>query len=66
MRSLLVITILLTVLAVLPAQAQAPQKPQLAEEVFKNIQLLKGLPVDEFMDVMGFFSASTNPNASQK
>ena len=38
-------------------QAQAP-KPQMAETVFKNVQMLKGIPVDEFMDVMGMFSAS--------
>jgi hypothetical protein len=39
--------------------AQAPeQKPQMAEEVFKNIQVLKGIPVDEFMRTMGVFSAA--------
>ena len=30
----------------------------MSETFFKNIQLLKGIPVDEFMDVMGMFSAS--------
>ena len=40
----------------------AAQRPQMAEDVFKNIQILKGIPVDEFMDTMGFFSASTNLN----
>jgi photosynthetic reaction center cytochrome c subunit len=34
------------------------QKPQLAEDVFKNVQVLKGLPVDEFMSTMGIFSAA--------
>src|SRR5262245_26083958 len=42
-------------------QAQA-QRPQLAEEVFKNIQILKGIPVDEFMDTMGMFAAATSMN----
>jgi photosynthetic reaction center cytochrome c subunit len=42
--------------------AAAAQRPQMAEEVFKSVQLLKGVPVDEFMDTMGFFSASTNLN----
>ena len=37
-------------------------KSQLAEEVFKDVRLLKGIPVDEFMDTMGFFSAATNLN----
>src|SRR5579863_596475 len=39
--------------------AAAPQaRPQMAEEVFKNVQVLKGVPVDEFMDMMGVFSAA--------
>ena len=42
--------------------AAAVPKSQLAEEVFKDIRLLKGISVDEFMDTMGFFSASTNLN----
>src|SRR5438067_2869889 len=42
--------------------ANAQQKPLLAEDVFKNIQLLKGIPVKEFMNTMGFFSAATNLN----
>jgi photosynthetic reaction center cytochrome c subunit len=37
--------------------AQAP-RPQMAEEVFKNVQILKGIPVDEFMDTMGMFAAA--------
>ena len=32
--------------------------PQRAEEVFKNIQVLRGIPVDEFMDTMGIMSAA--------
>ena len=47
------------------AHAQAPtQKPQMAEEVFKNVQILKGIPVDEFMATMGFFAASTGLNCT--
>ena len=30
----------------------------MAEEVFKNIRVLKGIPVDEFMGTMGVFSAA--------
>ncbi len=30
----------------------------MAEEVFKNIQVLKGVPVNEFMGTMGVFSAA--------
>ena len=39
-------------------QAAQPVRPQMAEEAFKDIRVLKGIPVDEFMDVMGLFSAS--------
>ena len=35
-----------------------------AEQVFKNIQSLKGIPADEFMSTMGFFSASTGENCT--
>jgi len=34
------------------------EKPPLADKVFKNVQVLKGIPVDQFMGTMGFFSAS--------
>ncbi len=42
------------------ARSQAAQtvRPQMSEEAFKDIRVLKGIPVDEFMDVMGMFSAS--------
>ena len=39
-------------------------RPQMAEEVFKNVQLLKGIPVDQFMGTMGLFSASTGFNCT--
>ena len=38
------------------------QEPPVAEDVFTNVQLLRGIPVDEFMDTMGFFSAATGLN----
>ena len=47
------------------ARGQAGQqqpRPQMAEEVFKNVQALKGIPVDEFMDTMGMFSAALSLN----
>jgi hypothetical protein len=44
------------------SSANGQQKPLLAEDVFKNVQLLKGIPVKEFMNTMGFFSAATNLN----
>jgi photosynthetic reaction center cytochrome c subunit len=36
----------------------------MAEEVFKNIQVLKGIPVDQFMGTMGFFSAALGMNCT--
>src|SRR2546422_9318910 len=41
------------------------EKPPMAEEVFKNVQMLKGIPVKEFMGTMGFFSAATGMNCTQ-
>jgi photosynthetic reaction center cytochrome c subunit len=51
-------------LGVALARGQAGQapRPQMAEEVFKNVQVLKGIPVDEFMDTMGMFAASLSLN----
>ena len=40
--------------------AFAQAKPRMADDVFKNIQVLKGLTVDEFMGTMGLFSAALN------
>jgi hypothetical protein len=34
----------------------------MAEQVFSNVQVLKGIPVSEFMGTMGFFSASLGLN----
>jgi photosynthetic reaction center cytochrome c subunit len=34
------------------------QQPQMSDAAFKNIQALKGIPVDEFMGTMGLFSAA--------
>ena len=36
----------------------------MAEEVFKNVQVLKGIPVDQFMGTMGFFSAALGLNCT--
>jgi len=47
-----------------PPPAQTPVAEQKAEEVFKNIQVLKGISVKEFMDTMGFFAASTGLNCA--
>ena len=43
---------------VLMSGQTAPAGPPMAEQVFKNIQVLKGIPVNEFMGTMGVFSAA--------
>jgi len=47
-----------------PAQAAGGQAPQMAEQVFKDIQVLKGITVDEFMDTMGMFAAATTKDCT--
>ena len=44
------------------SQAAPEQKPQMADEVFKNVQVLRGLTVNEFMGTMGFIAASLSMN----
>lgn len=44
------------------AAQTAPEKPVLAEDIFKNVQVLRGISVDEFMNTMGFFSAALGMN----
>ena len=41
-----------------PAQAPAASKPKMAQEQFKNIQVLKDLPADQLIPAMQFISAS--------
>ena len=47
-----------------PAVAPAAQRPPMAEEAYKNIQVLRGIPVDEFLGTMGFMAASTGLNCT--
>lgn len=47
------------------AAGQTARATQLmSEQAFKNVTVLKGIPVDEFMDTMGFIAASTNYNCT--
>jgi hypothetical protein len=45
-------------------QAGQEPKPAMSEEVFKNVTILKGIPVDEFMSTMGMFAASVSLNCT--
>ena len=46
------------------ASGQPVPKPLMAEDVFKNVQVLKGIPVNQFMETMSFFSASLGYNCT--
>ena len=45
-------------------QAIPQQKPKMAEEVFKNIQALKGISVDDFLGTMEIGRASCRERVS--
>ena len=40
-------------------QTREDSTPQMSETFFKDIRVLKGIPVDEFIDTMGMFAAAT-------
>ena len=47
-----------------PSGQPGGPKPQLSEDAFKNVRVLRGIPVREFMNTMGFFSASLSLNCT--
>src|SRR5579871_702254 len=47
------------------AAAQSAAKPPMADDVFKNIQALKGLSVDDFLGTMGVMSAAVGFDCSE-
>ena len=62
-RSVVIAVTCLVAGASASGQAAPPQeKPQMADDVFKNVQVLKGLTVDEFMGTMGFIAAALSMN----
>lgn len=40
------------------AQSAPQDKPLLAEQVFKNVRVLRGIPVDDFMETMGIMTSA--------
>ena len=54
---------MIAVLLLALAAGQEPA-PQLSDTVFKNVKVLKGIPVDEFMDTMGMFASSLGYDCS--
>ena len=59
--------IVLSLIWVATVRGQAPSAPRapMAEEVFKNIQVLKGIPVDQFMGTMGIFASAVGKNCTE-
>jgi photosynthetic reaction center cytochrome c subunit len=50
--------------ALTAGQPLPEQRTQMVEQVFRNVTVLKGIPVNEFMATMGFFSASLGENCT--
>ena len=44
--------------------AQPEENPQMAEDVLRDVQVLRGIPLDEFMDTMGMFAAALGYDCS--
>ena len=44
--------------ALTTARTAAQDKPLLSDQVFKNVQVLKGIPVDDFLGTMGIMAAA--------
>jgi photosynthetic reaction center cytochrome c subunit len=48
----------LIVVALAPARLASQATPLLSDQVFKNVQALKGIPVDDFLGTMGIMAAA--------
>jgi hypothetical protein len=47
-----------------PAAQATADTPQMAEAFFKDVRVLKGIAVDEFIDTMGMFAAATSKDCT--
>jgi outer membrane lipoprotein-sorting protein len=59
--------LILSLISVATVRGQGPSaaRAAMAEDVFRNIQVLKGIPVDQFMGVMGIIAASVGRGCSE-
>ena len=62
-------TMMVCLLGIAAARAQTGpaatnQKEPMSEDVFKNVQVLRGIPLTQFMETMGFFAASLSLNCT--
>ena len=45
-------------------RAQSSAAPQMSDQAFKNVQILKAIPVDQFIGTMGLFAAALSADCS--
>ena len=57
-RAATIVAVAAFVGALTTARVASQQRPTLSDQVFKNVQVLKGIPVDEFLGTMGIMAAS--------
>ncbi len=58
-------SVLLMGIALTAPKAGSQTKAQTADQVFKNVQVLKGIPVDDFMGTMGLMCAAVGYDCSE-
>src|SRR5205823_2182975 len=63
-KAMLTMSVFLLGLMTATGQAGPDQNLQMSDTVFKNVRVLKGIPVDEFMDAMGMFASSLGYDCS--
>ncbi len=64
--SKVIVGVAATAVVVLTArQAASQEKALTSDQVFKNVQVLKGIPVDDFMGTMGLMSAAVGYDCSE-
>src|ERR1051325_11454502 len=51
-------------LSLVSGPAESQERPKLSDEIFKNIQVLKGIPVDDFLQTMGIMSGALGYDCS--
>src|SRR5215813_1423474 len=61
---MMTLAIVLLGLVSITGQAGQDPAPQTSDTVFKNVRVLKGIAVDEFMDTMGMFASSLGYDCS--
>src|SRR5690242_11106309 len=64
-RTWIAIVLALICAATVRAQDPPAARPPMAEDVFRNVQVLRGIPVSEFMGTMGIIALSVGRGCSE-